>query len=155
MDKEIKEKCKECVYYNERMEYPKINGTTTHSNCMSIKCDYRKATKDLKIIRLNNKIADLEAKLAEEKNRNKKLNHEAQKYYEDAYCNGFQNQTAIAELEKVKKLLKHKGIVLRVKPPIELPTVPGNEYLHEFMIPECDFERIFDQQIKELKGESK
>jgi predicted RNase H-like nuclease (RuvC/YqgF family) len=64
------------------------------------------------------------------------------------------NQTAIAELEKVKKSLKHKGMVLKVKPPIELPTVPGNEYLHEFMISEWDFERIFDQQIKELKGDA-
>ena len=64
-----------------------------------------------------------------------------------------QNQTVIDELEKVKKSLKHKGMVLKVKPPIELPTVIGNEYLHEFMIPERDFERIFDQQIAELKGE--
>jgi septal ring factor EnvC (AmiA/AmiB activator) len=37
-------------------------------------------------------IERLREQLAEEKNRNKKLNHEAQKYYEDAYCNGFQNQ---------------------------------------------------------------
>ena len=63
------------------------------------------------------------------------------------------NQTAIAELEKVKKLLKHKGMILKVKPPIDLPAVQGNEYLHEFMIPEWDFERIFDQQIKSLKGD--
>lgn len=64
-----------------------------------------------------------------------------------------QNQTAIAELEKVKKLLKHKGFVLKVKPPITMPTTSMNEYLKEFMILEDDFDRVFDQQIKLLKGE--
>ena len=48
----------------------------------------------------NDKLAQ---QLQEDINRNKKLNHEAQKYYEDAYCNGSQNQKAIAELEKVKE----------------------------------------------------
>ena len=56
--------------------------------------------------KLKLQIANLKSKLAEEKNRNKKLNHEAQKYYEDAYCNGFQNQTAIAKLEKVVEFMK-------------------------------------------------
>ena len=73
MSKEIKEKCKDCVYYNEKMDYPMVDGQTTHLNCMSIKCDYRKVTKDLKIVRLNNKIADLEAKLAESEKENKRL----------------------------------------------------------------------------------
>ena len=38
----------------------------------------------------------------------KKFNNEAQKYYEDAYCNDFQNQKAIRELEKVKNFLLEK-----------------------------------------------
>lgn len=63
------------------------------------------------------------------------------------------NIIAIQELEKVKKMLKHKGFVLKVKPPITMPTTPMNEYLNEFMILEDDFDRIFDQQIKLLKGE--
>lgn len=53
---------------------------------------------------LNNVVDErdqLKQQLEEEKNRNKKLNHEAQKYYEDAYCNGFQNQKAIAVLEEM------------------------------------------------------
>ena len=63
------------------------------------------------IINSGKKIKELQQQLVEEKNRNKKLNHEAQKYYEDAYCNDFQNQTAIAELEKVKEYwLKHEDI---------------------------------------------
>ena len=65
-----------------------------------------------------------------------------------------QNQTAIDKLEKVKELLKHKGFVLKVKPPIELPTVKSQEYLNQFNIFVEDFDRIFDQQIKELKGDA-
>ena len=64
-----------------------------------------------------------------------------------------EKQIAIEELEKVKKSLKHKGFVLKVKPPITMPTTPMNEYLKEFMIFEDAFDRIFDQQIKSLKGE--
>lgn len=75
-----------------------------------------------KLIEANEKMSK---QLQEEKNRSKKLNHEAQKYYEDAYCNGSQNQTAIAELEKVKEYwLKHEDIGYYI-----------------------------DQQIKSLKGE--
>jgi DNA repair exonuclease SbcCD ATPase subunit len=69
--------------------------------------------------------------LAEEKNRNKKLNHEAQKYYEDAYCNDFQNEKAIAELEKVVEFIK--------------------EYPHEPRY--WDITSYINQQIKSLKGE--
>ena len=64
------------------------------------------------------RIADLEAKLAEKDKelayitkQAKKFNNEAQKYFEDAYCNDFHNQDkisfAIAELEKVKDYAQH------------------------------------------------
>ena len=65
MSKEIKEKCKMCCYYNDKQQYPYVEGQTTHSNCISIKCQYRKITKDMQIRNLTNKVADLEAKLAE------------------------------------------------------------------------------------------
>ena len=52
--------------------------------------------------KLKQQIADLEAKLAEKekeleyyKKQTKKFNNEAQKYYEDAYCNDFHNQDKI------------------------------------------------------------
>lgn len=64
MSKEIKEKCKMCRYYNDKQQYPDVEGQTTHSNCISIKCQYSKMTKDMQIRSLTNKIADLEAKLA-------------------------------------------------------------------------------------------
>lgn len=50
-------------------------------------------------------INELKQQLENEKKRSKKLNQEAQKYYEDAYCNDFQNQKAIAELEGLKNYL--------------------------------------------------
>lgn len=82
----------------------------------------------------------LKQQLEEEKNRNKKLNHEAQKYYEDAYCNDFQNQKAIAVLEKVQKY-----IVEDAKPVIGYPYLKNSVMILNFI---CD-------QIKSLKGEPK
>lgn len=79
-------------------------------------------------------IEKLREQLAEEKNRNKKLNHEAQKYYEDAYCNGFQKQTAIAELEKVIKFMKTRD-------------------KYGFFPEQMSIAEHIDQQIKSLKGE--
>ena len=77
-------------------------------------------------------IAQLKQQLAEEKNRSKKLNHEAQKYYEDAYCNGFQNKKAIEQLEKVKEWLEPKYF--------------DKEQINYLA-------KAINQQIKSLKGE--
>lgn len=54
------------------------------------------------------KNGNLKAKIKQLKKQNKELSLEAQKYYEDAYCNNFQNQTAIKELEKLKEFLLEK-----------------------------------------------
>ena len=70
--------------------------------------------------------------ITEEKNRNKKLNHEAQKYYEDAYCNGFQNKKAIEELERLKE---------------------GFNGAFSLSTQQEMFDKYIDQQIKSLKGE--
>ena len=75
----------------------------------------------------------LKHQLEEEKNRNKKLNHEAQKYYEDAYCNGFQNKKAIEQLAKVKEWLEPKYF--------------DKEQIYYLA-------KAIDQQIAELKGET-
>lgn len=64
----------------------------------------------------------------------KKLNLEAQKYYEDAYCNNFQNQKAIEELEKVKESAE------KAKTDISL------------MLDYTTLIKIIDNQIKELRG---
>jgi hypothetical protein len=89
-------------------------------------------SKQVKSIQKENK--KLKQQLQEEKNRNKKLNHEAQKYYEDAYCNGSQNQTAIAELERLKE--EFNGAF-------------------SISIQQEIFDKYIDQQIKSLKGEGK
>ena len=86
--------------------------------------------------RQQEEIFKLKHQLQEEKNRNKKLNHEAQKYYEDAYCNGIQNQTAIAELEKAKENMNN---LYREYKPI---------YFDLSLI-----RNTIDRQIAELKGE--
>ena len=83
-------------------------------------------------------VEQLKQQLAEEKNRNKKLNHEAQKYYEDAYCNGLQNQTAIEEL----KITREK--VCKV-----VWAINNMKYLA--MVKEIV--DVIDQQISKLKGE--
>lgn len=53
----------------------------------------------------------LKQQLAEKERQVKKLNLEAQKYYEDAYCNDFHNQDkisfAISQLDKVKDYAQH------------------------------------------------
>lgn len=58
MSKQIKEKCKECKYYNENQQYPNVDGATTHRNCLSVKCNYSKITKDIKIARLEQKLKE-------------------------------------------------------------------------------------------------
>ena len=81
---------------------------------------------------LKRQIAEKEKELAYMIKQAKKFNNEAQKYYEDAYCNSFQNQKAIAELEKVKEWLEPKYF--------------DYEQINYLT-------RIIDNQIKELKGE--
>lgn len=79
--------------------------------------------------KLEQQLAEKDKELAYMTKQAKKFNNEAQKYYEDAYCNSFQNQKAIVELEKVKMLIEWKfNSIVEVR-----------EYLQ--------------QQIKELKGE--
>ena len=54
---------------------------------------------------LKQQLVEKEKELAYMTKQAKKFNNEAQKYYEDAYCNSFQNQKAIAELKKVKNFV--------------------------------------------------
>lgn len=70
-------------------------------------------------------LVEKEKELAYMTKQAKKFNNEAQKYYEDAYCNSFQNQKAIVELEKVKNF------------------VDGRTYCADYI----------NKRIQELKGE--
>lgn len=92
---------------------------------------------------LKQQLAEKEKEIAYMTKQAKKFNNEAQKYYEDAYCNSFQNQKAIAELEKVKAGLKDKT------------TMMSNEE-HEYLQRVVSWQNICDyinNKIKELKGE--
>ena len=93
---------------------------------------------------MTNKIADLEAKLVEKEKeiaymtkQAKKFNNESQKYYEDAYCNDFQNQDKISfALEQLEKVKSAFGLINSKLDKVE--TI--KEYIH-----------YIDHQINELK----
>lgn len=92
---------------------------------------YKKEKPDY-IQQLKQQLAEKDKELIYMTKQAKKFNNEAQKYYEDAYCNGLQNQKAIAELEEVKTLIQNA---------INFET---------------NFVGVYDainNQIKELKGE--
>lgn len=81
------------------------------------------------------RIKELEKELEYMTKQAKKFNSEAQKYYEDAYCNNFQNQKAIEELEILKYFIDNT---------IEIENDIGAVLLEEF----------YNKQIKSLKGEN-
>lgn len=55
------------------------------------------------------RIKELEKELEYMTKQAKKFNSEAQKYYEDAYCNNLQKQLAINELQKLSKHFVYSG----------------------------------------------
>ena len=95
---------------------------------------------------LKRQIAEKEKELAYMIKQAKKFNNEAQKYYEDAYCNSFQNQKAIAELEKVNGILTDT-IIEVTQNEMDLNKLC---YLEEIS---ARFYEKMQGQIKLLKGE--
>ena len=95
-------------------------------------------------------IERLKQQLAEKERQVKKLNNEAQKYFEDAYCNDFQKQTkidfAVEQLEKVKeKILSYENVYYQfLESGAKVPVV----CLENFRV-----KQTIDNQINELKGE--
>ena len=97
------------------------------------------AEKDKQIAELQKQLAEKDKELAYITKQVKKFNNEAQKYFEDAYCNDFHNQDKISfAVEQLENFLKtihsHEKIYLS---------------LNDFKI----INEIFEQQIKQLKGE--
>ena len=92
-----------------------------------------------------NKISDLEAKLAEKERQVKKLNNEAQKYFEDAYCNDsiYQDKISfcIEKFQKTKKSLRDKVCLME-----------NDEHYYPQNAIHCqDVVAIIDNKINELK----
>lgn len=98
------------------------------------------------IDQLKQQLVEKEKELAYMTKQAKKFNNEAQKYYEDAYCNSFQNQKAIAELEKVNGILTDT-IIEVTQNEMDLNKLC---YLEEIS---ARFYEKMQEQIKELKGE--
>ena len=110
-------------------------GEFWHSAYQGKQLDYDKVYAELRKSYDENE--KLKQQLAEKEKKIKKLNLEAQKYYEDAYCNDFHNQDKISfcieQLEKVKSAF---GLINSKLDKIE--TI--KEYIH-----------YIDHQINELK----
>lgn len=91
-----------------------------------------------KYFKLEKQLADKNKEIEYFKRQARRFNNEAQKYYEDAYCNDFHNQDkvsfAIKKLEKIKEWLEPKYF--------------DNEQI-------IYLEKIIDNQIEELKKEMK
>lgn len=78
-----------------------INGMSFCEKCYQE--TFGKDNQQNEIQQLKQQLVEKEKELVYMTKQAKKFNNEAQKYYEDAYCNSFQNQKAIAELEKVEE----------------------------------------------------
>ena len=101
--------------------------------------------------KLNKKYQEIKKQLAEKERQVKKLNNEAQKYFEDAYCNDFHNQDkisfAVEQLEKVKEFVSRQlFITTKDCSDLDEAEAKGCNELREETIKEID------NQIKELKG---
>lgn len=108
--------------------------------------DQRIAELEKQLDQLKQQLVEKEKELAYMTKQAKKFNNEAQKYYEDAYCNSFQNQKAIAELEKVNGILTDT-IIEVTQNEMDLNKLC---YLEEIS---ARFYEKMQEQIKELKGE--
>lgn len=65
------------------------------------------AYQEADMFEFNSRIEQLQKQLAEKEKQIKKLNNEAQKYFEDAYCNDFQNQDKISFAVEQLEQLRH------------------------------------------------
>ena len=95
--------------------------------------------------KLNKKYQEIKKQLAEKERQVKKLNNEAQKYFEDAYCNDsiYQDKISfcIEKIQEIKNSLRDKVCLM------------GNDthYYLQNAIHWQDVVAIIDNQIEELK----
>lgn len=131
-------KCIKCGRELTSGEIPEFNYGMCDKCYKDYQCKqypFKKGIYDMQeeIKQLKQQLVEKEKELAYMTKQAKKFNNEAQKYYEDAYCNSFQNQKAIAELERLKE--EFNGAF-------------------SFSTQQEMFDKYIDQQIAELKGET-
>ena len=133
---------KSCYILDRLREWFELYGNQNHQRAeeelhLAIDELYEYQQKDQRIADLEAKLAEKDKEIAYLTKQVKRFNNEAQKYFEDAYCNDFHNQDkisfAVEQLEKVKGKIQHNILF-----------VDGDDYLN--VIEEID------KQIKELKG---
>jgi hypothetical protein len=152
-----------CNYYMKRSNDLVLKLAESEENCFDLQqrlADKEEQCRECK--HLNKKIElniknkllieneQFKQQLAEKEMRIKKLNLEAQRYYEDAYCNNFQIKTktdfAIEQLEKTKYNL------LDVSNGWWLCFKDGTQYMTHRELEGC-VKEVIDNQIKEFRGQ--
>ena len=133
---------KSCYILDRLREWFELYGNQNHQRAeeelhLAIDELYEYQQKDQRIADLEAKLAEKDEEIAYLTKQVKKFNNEAQKYFEDAYCNDFHNQDkidfAVEQLKKVKEMLQP---YLRFDINLYLQTIKN-----------------IDNQIKSLKGE--
>ena len=145
---------KSCYILDRLREWFELYGNQNHQRAeeelhLAIDELYEYQQKDQRIADLEAKLAEKDEEIAYLTKQVKKFNNEAQKYFEDAYCNDFHNQDkisfAIAELEKVKeKIQEDRESLIHYNNASEV--LIADAFL-------CDCKNFIDNQIEELKKE--
>ena len=145
---------KSCYILDRLREWFELYGNQNHQRAeeelhLAIDELYEYQQKDQRIADLEAKLAEKDEEIAYLTKQVKKFNNEAQKYFEDAYCNDFHNQDkisfAIGQLKKVKeKIQEDRESLIHYNNASEV--VIAAAFL-------CDCKNFIDNQIEELKKE--
>lgn len=100
---------KSCYILDRLREWFELYGNQNHQRAeeelhLAIDELYEYQQKDRRIADLEAKLAEKEKEIAYLTKQVKKFNNEAQKYFEDAYCNDFHNQDKISFAVEVLKI---------------------------------------------------
>ena len=145
---------KSCYILDRLREWFELYGNQNHQRAeeelhLAIDELYEYQQKDQRIADLEAKLAEKDEEIAYLTKQVKKFNNEAQKYFEDAYCNDFHNQDkisfAIGQLKKVKeKIQEDRESLIHYNNASEV--LIADAFL-------CDCKNFIDNQIEELKKE--
>ena len=103
---------KSCYILDRLREWFELYGNQNHQRAeeelhLAIDELYEYQQKDQRIADLEAKLAEKDEEIAYLTKQVKKFNNEAQKYFEDAYCNDFHNQDKISFAVEVLKIAQY------------------------------------------------